>query len=518
MKEKTKQFLQKIKGGWVNSSKRRKFFYVVVVAIILLIILKGGKASTSVVEVVKKQTITRTVVASGKVVSSTDLSLGFEVSDVVRSINVAVGDKVKKGTIIATLNSGEERAAATSAKGALLSADARYKKVLEGSSNEEIALAQVNLDTANKDLVTTKKTQDTLVENAHRKLLSDGLIAEPTNSTYTSNTPRITGTYTGSEGTYTITISSAGAEFINFSGPETGTAKYSTTTAQALGTKGLSIIFPAGTNSNQGGTWTVALPNTSGINYVTNLGAYNQAVDIRDSAVSTAESMVAQRQAELNLKRATARQPDVDSALADVITAQAGVESANARLEKKILRAPADGTITKVDIKVGEISTPQKEIVVLQDISNLYLEANIGEGNISTISQGQTVEVSYDAFPGQKYTASISSIDPSATESGTIINYKIKALIDDTTGIRPGMTANMSIVTAEIPDVLVLPGRVIQSDDKGQFVDMLVDPTSRKQKTTHTPVTTGIKGDGDVVEVKTGVTEGASVLWTPKAI
>lgn len=517
MKEKLKKWIGTVWATWKEWSLRRKIFITVVVALILLIILKGGSASTSVVEVVKNQTITRTVVASGKVVSSTDLSLGFEVSDAVRSVEVSVGDKVRKGAIIATLNSGEERAAVTSAKGALLAADARYKKVLEGSSNEEIALAQVNLDNAKSDLETTKKTQATLVESAHRKLLSDGLIAEPLNSTFTTNTPRISGTYTGAEGTYALSISSSGSDFINFTGPETGTAKYNTTTAQALGTKGLSIIFPAGSNSSQGGSWIVVLPNTSGANYVTNLNAYNQALDARDAAIVSAQALVAQRQAELNLKRATARQPDVDSALADVITAQAQVESANAKLEKKILRAPADGTITKVDIKVGEISTPQKEVIVLQDIANLYLEANVGEGNISTIALGQTVSVSYDALPGQTYTASISSIDPSATENGSVINYKIKALISDITGVRPGMTANMSIVTAQIPNVLVLPSRDVQSDAAGQFVNVLIDPTGKKQKTIRTAVTTGVKGDGDVIEIKSGVIEGQSVLWTPQA-
>lgn len=511
-----RNILQKIKGVWTGASTRRKFFYVIVLAIIVIIVAKkGGDEAGSVIETVKKQTITRTVVASGKVVSSTDLSLGFEVSDVVRAVHVSVGSKVSKGAIIATLNSGEERAAVTSAKGALLSAEARYKKVLDGSSNEEIALAQVNLDNAKKDLEVTKKTQDTLVMNAYRKLLSDGLVAEPLNSTYVSNTPRVSGTYSGNEGKYNINFASSGGDFVNFSGLETGTAKFDTTVSQSLGTKGLSIIFPAGSTSTQGGNWVVNIPNTTSSNYVTNLNAYKQAQDTRDSSVSSSESLVAQREAELNLKRATARQPDVDSALAEVITAQAGVESANARLEKKILRAPASGTITKVDIKAGEISTPQKEVIVLQDIKNLYLEANIGEGNISTISLGQSVDVTYDAFPGQKYEASVSSIDPSATESGTIINYKIKALIENIDNIRPGMTANMSIVTAEIPDVLVVPGRVVQKDDDGQFVSLIVESKSRRTKTQRTAVTTGIKGDGDIIEVKTGLSEGQKVLWTP---
>ncbi len=514
MKEKIKRFIQKVKNLWTSASTRRKVFYVAIVAIILLIILKGGKPSTNVVEVVKKQTITRTVIASGKVVSSTDLSLGFEASDVVRSVNISVGDKVKKGTVLATLSSGEERAALTSARGALLSADARYKKVLEGSSNEEIALAQVTLNNAKKDLENVIKVQNGLVENARRKLNSDGLAAQT--NTSTTSIPTISGIYTGNEGLYKANIYSSGdGQYVSYEGLESGTAKASATIPQPLGTKGLSILFPSG--NSQLTNFTIPIPNTTSSVYVANSNAYESAKDARDSAVSTAQSVVDSAEAQLNLKRATARQPDVDSALADVITAGAGVESAIARLEKKILRAPADGTITKVDIKVGEISTPQKEVVVLEDVANLYLEANIGEGNISTISLGQSVNVSYDAFTGQNYVALVSSIDPSATEDGNVINYKIKALISDVTNIRPGMTANMSIVTAEIPDVLVLPGRAVQKDDKGQFVNILIDPTSRKQKTNRIAVTTGVKGDGDVVEIKSGVSEGQSVLWAPPA-
>ncbi len=80
------------------------------------------------------------------------------------------------------------------------------------------------------------------------------------------------------------------------------------------------------------------------------------------------------------------------------------------------------------------------------------------------------------------------------------------------------MTANMAVVTAEIPGVLVLPARVVQKDEAGQFVDLIIDPESRKQKTVRTIVTTGVKGDGDIIEIKTGLTEGQSILWTPKTI
>ena len=68
------------------------------------------------------------------------------------------------------------------------------------------------------------------------------------------------------------------------------------------------------------------------------------------------KALVEEKQAALDLTRATARQSDVDAALADVVVAQAGLDSATAALERTILRAPADGTITAVDVKVGELS------------------------------------------------------------------------------------------------------------------------------------------------------------------
>jgi RND family efflux transporter MFP subunit len=515
MGTKIKIFFSKALTWWISLKKRYKVLSLAGLAIVVMIVVNAGSPEAgTVVETVRRQTLTRTVIASGKVVSATDLSLGFEVSDVVRDIRVVVGQKVKKGDVLVSLNTAEERASVTAARGALLAAEARYKRVLDGSSNEEIALAQVNVQNAERDLALTKQTQAVLVENARRKLFSEGLIAESTTGTTLSNTPLISGTYTGAEGEYELSISALGGDFIRFSGIESGTAKISTTSAQPFGTKGLTILFPSNSSSAQGGSWKVRIPNTGGVSYVTNLNAYNQAKETQEAAIAAAEAVLLQRQAELNLKRATARQPDVDAALADVITGQAGVEQALARLEKKILRAPADGTVTRVSVKVGEIVTPQKEVVVVQDVANLYLEANIGEGSISTVALGQSVSVSYDAFPGTSYTASISSIDPSATEEGTIVNYKIKALLTDISMVKPGMTANMTIVTAEIPDILVVPARVIKKNDTGeQYVDKIVETRGRREKTQEVVVTTGLRGDGDILEIKTGLTEGDRILW-----
>lgn len=477
---KLRAFATRIQTWWAGQSTKKKIGIIAVIVVVLFALLRHGTTNTgAIIETVKRQNLERTVAASGTVVSSTDLSLGFEQSKMVSDIRVFVGDKVKKGQILATLSNGTEQASVTSARGALLAARARYNKVLEGSSNEEIALAKVQ------------------VENARRKLLSDGLVAKPESADYSDTTPIISGTYIGSEGQYRIELNVLGQNELEYSGIERGVTKASDTTLEPLGTKGLFIQFPSGsrTSFTQGSVWTIAIPNTETTTYTAN------------------KADLAEKEATLAIKQASARQPDVDAALADIVTAQAALDSAIANYEKTILRAPADGTVTVIDTKVGEISQVGKSVISLQDISNLYLEANVNESSIKNITVGQPVTVTFDAFGTDTYHATVSSIDPAATITDNVVNYKIKALLADTMNIRPGMTANMTILTAEAPNVLVIPDRVITTKDGKSTVDRLTADTS--DKATPVEITTGLKGDGGLVEVQSGLVEGDRLVWTP---
>ena len=349
--------------------------------------------------------------------------------------------------------------------------------MLEGSTNEEIRLAQVELT------------------NAKRTLFSEGLIAKPEDPLNTI-APIVSGTYTGEEGQYRIELDTLAQNTLEYGGIEHGTLRASEVAPQKLGTKGLYIQFAAGTlkQISNGMAWTITIPNIESSGYIANKAAVDQ------------------KEAALAVTKATARQADVDVALADVVIAQSGVDNATAALEKTILRAPADGTITAVDVKVGEIPQVGKQAIALQDVSNLYLEANVNESSIKSVAVGQTVSVTFDAFPGDAYHATVSSIDPAATIENNVVNYKIKALLTEGDAIRPGMTANMTILTAKADNVLVIPGRVITTKDGVSTVEKLID--ERKQKTIQTTVVTGLKGDGDLVEIQNGLTEGDRVLWT----
>ncbi len=474
-------FIQRLKRWYrsLSAGKRRLFWIGGVIALLVVFsLIKNGRNDFT-VETVKRQDLARTVLASGSVVSSTDLALSFQEGDIVRSVNVVVGQKVKAGQILATLDQKDEYPIVTKARGELLAAEARYKKVLEGESNEEIRLAE------------------TKFENAQRELYSTDLIAEAQSDRQTSIEPVISGSYNSSEaGAYRISFDNLSTRKFRFGGLERGTGTMDDE-ERPLGMRGLLVAFPddiGGYSVND--EWVITIPNTKSTSYVANYNAYKSA------------------EAELNIKKANARDADVDAALAEVITARGSLESAQAELEKTYLRAPADGTITSVDIKPGEIAEAFKQVMVLQDISNLYLEADVNESSVAHITIDQPVTVSYDALGGNtQFRAKVSSVDPAATIVDGIVNYKVKALVEDPAEIRPGMTADLSIQTAFVPNVLVIPNRVITEKDGAKTVSVLIDER-RGTKETRT-ITTGLKGDGDLVEVTSGLSEGEQVVFQP---
>lgn len=460
------------------------------------------------------QDLESTILATGKVTSITDLALSFNASDVVNTIQVRVGDKVKKGQVLATLNNRDELASLTTARGSLALAEANYEKILEGATSEEIAIKEVALSSAQISLENTKTTQDTLVANAYRALLNSTLEATSTsNSTSTNVAPTISGTYIGTtEGDISInTYSSGSGGYFSASGIVSATGITSTNTNVPLGTSGLFISFPSGFNPGAGIIWTITIPNTKALDYVTNLNAYNSALETRDSALATAQSLIDQKQAELNLEKAEARPAELDAANAEILSAEGKYESASANYENTIIRAPAEGTITVVDIKIGELATAQKPVITLQDITNLYLEANINESNIANIKLNQPVKVTFDSLPkDQIYNAIISSIDPGATIEDGIVNYKINATLTDLVDIKPGMTANMTIIVFSKPNALVIPQKAIIKKDGKTFIQKPIN--KKKGQTQEVSVTTGEIGDGNLVEITAGLSGGEEVV------
>lgn len=491
--------MQKVKNIFLTKFFRKKRYWIsalVVLVIIIPIILNYGNNSKNITTDIAKYTdLKETVLATGQVVSSTDINLSFGASGIVKSIKVKVGDQVKAGQVIATLGGSSELAALTSARGSLAGARARYQKILEGSSNEEIELSQVILDQ-------TKVTQDTLIKNAYENLLNSTPEAYPKDESDEYESPTVSGTYTlGKEGKiYLEMYYSSGGISYNISGLTTGTGLVSSVTPQPIGNTGLYIKFPEDSSISMT-DWVIEIPNKKAADYLTNYNAYQ-------STLAQAKATIDQRTAELNLKKASARQSDIDLANADIISAQGQVEQAQARYNDTIITAPLDGTITSIDIKVGELAQAQKETFVLQDVSNIYIEANINEANIASLSLGMPIDITFDAFGTDKiFKGNITKIDPSSTVISGVVNYKITASVEKVNDLRPGMTANMTINVSGRDHVITVPSRSIVTTESGDKAIRMITNT-KKKKYKEVEITTGMEGDGGMVEVISGLKEG----------
>lgn len=487
---------------WVKSLfKKKRAWAILIIAIIFLVFLfKPSAPSESVVlDTVKYIDLKQTVLATGQVTSSTDLSLSFNTSGTVKSLRVKVGDVVKKGDILATIDQGSVLGSLTSARGALAAAEARLKRTLE---NEEVTLAQINLEQ-------TKIIQDTLIKSAYTNLLNSTPEALLEDGDGNYELPTITGSYgLNKEGVIVLdTYVSDGGYSFSASGLASGSGSVNTLTPQPIGNSGLYVTFPSDIDVDL--DWIITIPNKKAPDYIANLNSYNE-------TVNQARSEIEKRTTELSLKKARSTGSDIDLARADVVSAQGQLQSAQAKYEDTLLRAPADGTITSIDIKLGELSESQKPVITLQDVTNLYIEAKINESNIANVKLGQKVTMTFDAFGTSRvFDGNVVHVDPSAVTADGIVNYKIKSSISVLDpGIRSGMNADINILTAEKPQVLVIPKAAITMNESKMYVNIVTDKKRMKYKGVE--VTTGLLGDGNLIEVTSGLSNGQDIAIVSK--
>jgi HlyD family secretion protein len=460
-------------------------------------------------ETVKKQDIKQTVLATGQVVSETDLSLSFKVSGVVAQVNVKEGQKVNRGQVLANLEQKDQIASLTQARGSLAQAQANFQKVLDGASNEDVAVSQVALDNAKTTLEETKRQQEVLVKNAFSALMNIGLAAEANPGNTGGVTATISGTYNSTaQGEYRISIYTSGGLKFSYNGLESGVGDV-TTAPQPLGTRGLFIHF----SSSQvpvNSAWTVSVPNVKSTSYVTYYNAYQAALETQKTTIAAAENAVTTAQAALDLKKAKARPADLSAAEAQILSAQGQVLAAQAALENTIVRAPANGTITLVDIKPGELAVAQKAVIVLQDVGNLHVEANVSEANIALIKEDQVIDITFDSLGSDRiFKGKVQTVNPASTVVSGVVNYKVVASLDKVEEIKPGMTANLTVLVGEKTGVLAVPQRAVIQDGK-KIVRVIVDP--KKKTFREVEVETGMEADGGLVQIISGLAEGEEVV------
>ncbi len=158
---------------------------------------------------------------------------------------------------------------------------------------------------------------------------------------------------------------------------------------------------------------------------------------------------------------------DLESGQEQLRQAQAQLAQTEDDLRKTKVYAPIDGTVTSLDIEVGETAissstnVPGSSLMTIADTSSILTEVNVDEADIASIRIGQRVEIFAIAYPDDPVEGVIESIAVSAkvAEGEQGRSFAVKIRITDTRGIelRPGMSCRAEIFTDLREDILAAP-------------------------------------------------------------
>lgn len=255
---------------------------------------------------------------------------------------------------------------------------------------------------------------------------------------------------------------------------------------------------------------TDALTNATNALANSKLSATSQ-INSAQNQINSAKAFLQQSEATLAQQKAKAQPADIDAALAQLLSAQGTVESAQAALNNTILKAPIDGTITRIDTKVGQLATAMQSVFILQNISSLHTEAYVSESNVASIKIGQSVDYTFDALgPDKHFSGQVLTIDPASTVISGVVNYLVKATLPGISEIKPGMTVNMTVLVDTREKALTISSSAIINQNGEQYVRVIDDS---KTKTYHqVKITTGLQADGGLVEVLSGLSNGQELV------
>ncbi len=250
------------------------------------------------------------------------------------------------------------------------------------------------------------------------------------------------------------------------------------------------------------------------------LQAANAAIAAAEAQVDSAQGNV--QVAEANLARARAAKDrllegptDNDIAIleAQIASAQTNLDLAQLRLEQAMIVAPIDARVASVQIKQGEQASPGAPAITLIDEGAYHIEVSVDEIDIDQIEEGQSVDIALDALPDRVVEGVIAEIAPTAATSGAgVVTYLVTINIDSgDIALKPGMTANATIVTDLLDGVLIVPNWAVRLDrETGRaFVNRLAADGAVEE----VPVVTGLRNE-QFSEVISGIDEGDVVVVT----
>lgn len=215
----------------------------------------------------------------------------------------------------------------------------------------------------------------------------------------------------------------------------------------------------------------------------------------------------------------------LEAAARRVAQARAQVQRAGDLVTKTSIVSPIDGTVTRVRVRQGEMvvvgiqNQPGTTLMTISDLSAIDAEVKVAEANVVHVALGQRARVTMEALPGRVFPGRVVEVGASALPAvgagAAAREFKVVVRLDEPDPrLRPGLTCDAEIITAESSDTLTVPLQSVVlrrgSGDEPERSGVFVVEGERVR---FVPVTAGAIGGLDIAV--TGVPEGAPIVVGP---
>jgi HlyD family secretion protein len=211
-------------------------------------------------------------------------------------------------------------------------------------------------------------------------------------------------------------------------------------------------------------------------------------------------------------------QAKMAQARAAVAASQAAVDRAQEELNNATIRSPIDGMVLARPVELGSpvssilnLGANGTLVLVLGDISKVYVRGNVDEADIGSVRLGQSARIKVETFRGKQFEGKVTQISPMGTDKDNVVSFEVKVSIDNAQGeLLANMTANAEIVLEEHKGTLVVPeGAIVYDAKRNASVDVYVpgSKTGRDRRAIKVGVSNGTR-----TQVLGGLTEGQRVV------
>ncbi len=528
-----------------------------VVAYFILFKKDDATTVTYTIQKAEKGSLITTVSGTGTVSAYNQVELKPKVSGDITSVVVSVGDQVKKGQLIATIDSRDAAKSVRDAEIAYQSAKLSYDKAVILADESDINTAKNNLSIAEyalektstdayDDLITNNTSLSSTLSGIHSLLNDTGVgghgvenlkayrnmaILDP--STAYAMTETIYDDYKTAKSSYDSSSAAIKSEteimsddkLIELISAQNATAK--SISSLSLKIKNLLEHVENDLDKRDSSIPASLTATKTTVNgYLTNTNSIVSGTINLKNTVSSSSYSVTQKQDILDDLLDGPDKEDIDAAKLSLQKSANSLADTKEKLTYYRITSPFDGMIAKMNIKSSE-SISSDSVSSGSSIATIVAqekmtEITLNEVDISKVETGQKATVTFDAIEDLTLVGTVAEMDLVGESSQGVVSYTVKIGFDSQDDrVKSGMSATATIITDSITDVITLPSSAVKTQGDTSYVEVTKEITDESQinsrgNTLKDPISTvtvtvGVD-NGDSAVIESGIDEGEYII------